>query len=110
MWKKHPPNSLSAIGWSYRYRSPNYRGDKGLVRAYKNLKRAMGPYKALGRCSLEPLGSWVLRAPIIGGWGCGADQEIDFGFGCGCVASVRACEAVCGRVRGDGSPGARAKK
>ena len=27
-----------------------------------------------------------------------ANREIDFGFGCGCVACVRACEAVCERV------------
>ena len=49
---------------------------------------------------------------VQSGWrlGGGANREIDFGFGCGCVARVRACEAVCGRVRDDGSPGARAKK
>ena len=26
-----------------------------------------------------------------------SNREIDFGFGCACVACVRACEAVCGR-------------
>ena len=36
-----------------------------------------------------------------------SNREID--FGCGCVACVRACEAVCGRVRDDGSSGAGPK-
>ena len=34
-----------------------------------------------------------------------ANREIDFGFGCACVACVRACEAVCGRVGRRVSPG-----
>ena len=32
---------------------------------------------------------------FIGGWGCESNREIDFGFGCGRVACVRACVRSC---------------
>ena len=62
------------------------------------------PKKVTPQPPYQPSG-WSYRYIYIGGWGVWANQETDFGFGCACVACVRAFEAVCGRVGRRVSPG-----
>ena len=58
--------------------------------------------KSISRLAAPPNLQYIdtYKTSLKADWRLGgaANQEIDFGFGCGCVACVRACEAVCGRV------------